>query len=125
MRSDLPLNFWGGSDLPKFVMRYLIALLWLIIFTKKLFFWVYLWQLKEYHIGRFRDHFRTYKGKRLILSWRLLLKVLILFGIYFSAELIWLITSLLLKLEKMNFRLIRVNTVIFAPIKSSAKPGSN
>ena len=66
-----------------------ISVFWSIVFVKKLLFWVYLWQLKEYHIGRFLDHFRTYKGKRLILSWRLLLKVLILFGIYFSAELIW------------------------------------
>ena len=62
---------------------------WAVIFAKKLLFWTYLWQLKEYHIGRFIDHFRTYKGKRLILNWWLLLKVLILFGIYFSAELIW------------------------------------
>src|SRR3989344_8511795 len=89
MRSDLPLNFWGGSDLPKFVMRYLIALLWLIIFTKKLFFWVYLWQLKEYHIGRFLDHFRTYKGKKLISNYLLLVKILTLFGIVLSARRGW------------------------------------
>jgi len=86
MRSDLPLNFWGGSDLPKFVMRYLIALLWLIIFTKKLFFWVYLWQLKEYHIGRFIDHFRTYKGKKLIFNYLLLIKVLVLLGMIYTAR---------------------------------------
>ena len=66
-----------------------ISIFWSIVFAKKLLFWVYLWQLKEYHIGRFRDHFRTYKGKVLVLNWWLLLKVLILFGIYFSAELIW------------------------------------
>ncbi|MEK7503581.1 MAG: Mur ligase family protein [Patescibacteria group bacterium] len=66
-----------------------ISILWSIVFVKKLLFWVYLWQLKEYHIGRFRDHFRTYKGKRLILSWWLLLKVLILLGIYFSARFVW------------------------------------
>ncbi|MFH1423841.1 MAG: UDP-N-acetylmuramoyl-tripeptide--D-alanyl-D-alanine ligase [Candidatus Nealsonbacteria bacterium] len=66
-----------------------ISVLWLIVFAKKLLFWTYLWQLKEYHIGRFRDHFRTHKGKRLILNWWLLLKVLILFGIYFSAEFVW------------------------------------
>lgn len=67
-------------------MSYLIALLWSIVFLKKLLFWVYLWQLKEYHIGRFFDHFRTYKGKRLVFSYLLLVKVLILFGIFFSAE---------------------------------------
>jgi len=64
-----------------------IALLWLIVFSKKLLFWTYLWQLKEYHIGRFIDHFQTYKGKRLIFSFWLLLKLLVLLGIYLSARL--------------------------------------
>jgi len=66
-----------------------ISIVWLIVFAKKLLFWIYLWQLKEYHIGRFLDHFRTYKGKRLIFSFWLLLKILILLGIYFSARLVW------------------------------------
>ena len=64
-----------------------IAILWFVVFTKKLFFWVYLWQLKEYHVGRFIDHFRTYKGKRLILSYLLWIKILILSAIFFSAKL--------------------------------------
>ena len=56
-----------------------ISIFWSVVFVKKLLFWVYLWQLKEYHIGRFRDHLRTYKGKRLILSWAFL-KILCAFG---------------------------------------------
>ena len=67
-------------------MMYLIVLFWSIVFLKKLLFWVYLWQLKEYHIGRFFDHFRTHKGKRLVFNYLLLVKVLILFGIFFSAK---------------------------------------
>lgn len=67
-------------------MRYLIALLWVIVFSKKLLFWVYLWQLKEYHIGRFLDHFRTHKGKRLILNYLLLIKILALLGMIFAAR---------------------------------------
>ena len=70
-------------------MRYLIALLWLVIFTKKLFFWVYLWQLKEYHIARFLDHFRTHKGKRLIFNYLILVKILMLLGIILSARRGW------------------------------------
>jgi len=70
-------------------MRYLIALLWLVIFTKKIFFWVYLWQLKEYHIGRFLDHFRTYKGKKLVFNYLPLVKILTLFGIILSARRGW------------------------------------
>lgn len=65
-----------------------IAILWFVVFVKKLLFWVYLWQLKEYHIGRFRDHFSTHKGKVLILNWWLFLKFLVLLGIYLSARLI-------------------------------------
>lgn len=35
---------------------------------KYVLFWLYLWQLKEYHIGRFIDHLRTHKGKKLLFS---------------------------------------------------------
>lgn len=36
------------------------------VLVKNLLFYLYLWQLKEYHIGRFFDHFRTDQGKRLL-----------------------------------------------------------
>ena len=64
-------------------MTFLILFLWFIVFTKKFFFWSWLWQLKEYHIGRFLDHFRTDKGKKLILNPLLVLKIVILFGVIF------------------------------------------
>jgi UDP-N-acetylmuramoyl-tripeptide--D-alanyl-D-alanine ligase len=51
-----------------FIFIPFIAFLFFLVFIKKLLFWVYLWQLKEYHIGRFIDHFRTEKGKRLIFN---------------------------------------------------------
>jgi UDP-N-acetylmuramoyl-tripeptide--D-alanyl-D-alanine ligase len=66
-------------------MRYLIALLWFVVFAKKLLFWTYLWQLKEYHIGRFLDHFKTAKGKSLILSPLFAFKIILLWGLYFTA----------------------------------------
>lgn len=62
-------------------MKVLILLLFFIVFAKKLFFWVWLWQLKEYHLGRFRDHFRTEKGKKLILNSLLISKLIILLGL--------------------------------------------
>ncbi|MBA7702395.1 UDP-N-acetylmuramoyl-tripeptide--D-alanyl-D-alanine ligase [subsurface metagenome] len=68
------------------MIYYLVAILWFIVFLKKLFFWVYLWQLKEYHLGRFRDHFRTYKGRKLILNYLLLAKILALLGIFLFAS---------------------------------------
>ena len=61
----------------------ILAIFWLIRTTKVIFFYLYLWQLKEYHIGRFIDHFRTEKGKRLLFNGPNLLKIILL--IYFFA----------------------------------------
>lgn len=47
---------------------YLFSFLWFLRETRALFFWLYLWQLKEYHWGRFLDHFRTEKGRKLFLN---------------------------------------------------------
>ena len=69
---------------------YLLIFFWFIRTIKSLLFWLYLWQLKEYHFGRFLDHFRTEKGKRLLLNKLLFLKIalaLILFYyIFFSTS---------------------------------------
>ncbi len=63
-----------------FDLFYVIAFFWFIRTSKYVFFWLYLWQLKEYHIGRFLDHFKTQKGQKLILNplqnFKLLLAVL-------------------------------------------------
>ena len=61
----------------------LLILLWFIREIKAILFWLYFWQLKEYHIGRAIDHFRTEKGKKTILNVRNFL-VLFLFTISFS-----------------------------------------
>ena len=57
---------------------YILVFLWFIRTFKIILFWLYLWQLKEYHIGRFLDHFRTTKGRRLIFNRLLLIKILLL-----------------------------------------------
>lgn len=57
--------------------------LWIAISVKQILFWVYLWQLKDYHIPRFLDHFTTEKGKKLILNKSRLLKIFILFVFIF------------------------------------------
>ncbi len=52
-------------------MDYIISVLtalWVFRMVKDVLFWVYLWQLKEYHIGRFIDHFRTYRGRHLLVN---------------------------------------------------------
>ena len=59
-----------------------LSFLWFLRTTKSILFWVYLWQLKEYHIGRFLDHFRTEKGKGLLINKILGIKIF-LFAVYF------------------------------------------
>ena len=63
----------------------LLILFWFIREIKAILFWLYFWQLKEYHIGRAIDHFRTQKGKRLIFNTRNLL-IVSLFAISFSFD---------------------------------------
>jgi UDP-N-acetylmuramoyl-tripeptide--D-alanyl-D-alanine ligase len=60
-------------------MIFLLSFLWFISETKAILFWLYLWQLKEYHIGRFVDHFRTEKGKKIFFNYVLLLKIILVF----------------------------------------------
>ncbi|OGZ17938.1 MAG: hypothetical protein A2Z78_01900 [Candidatus Nealsonbacteria bacterium RBG_13_36_15] len=60
---------------------YILAILWLIRSTKIIFFYLYLWQLKNYHVGRFLDHFQTEKGKKLIFNKPNFLKIILL--VYF------------------------------------------
>lgn len=65
-------------------MIFLLSFLWFVRGTKIILFWIYLWQLKEYHIGRFLDHFRTEKGKRLISNKLNLLKFLFLTSFFIN-----------------------------------------
>ena len=63
----------------------LLILFWFIREIKAILFWLYFWQLKEYHIGRIVDHFRTEKGKRTIFNIRNLL-IVFLFIFSFSFD---------------------------------------
>src|SRR3989344_3850730 len=62
-------------------MFLILNTLWFIWMLKYVLFWLYLWQLKEYHVGRFFDHFRTHKGKKLLFSFEQILK-LVLLGLF-------------------------------------------
>ncbi|MBZ9571995.1 UDP-N-acetylmuramoyl-tripeptide--D-alanyl-D-alanine ligase [Patescibacteria group bacterium] len=71
-----------------FPLSIFLSLFWFISKTKIFLFYLYLWQLKEYHIGRFRAHFQTEKGKELIFNPLIFLKiVLILIFFIFPASL--------------------------------------
>lgn len=60
-----------------------LAIFWLVRTTKFVLFYLYLWQLKEYHLGRVLDHFRTEKGRGLI--WNPVEFLKIIFLVYFFA----------------------------------------
>ncbi|HOI60343.1 MAG TPA: Mur ligase family protein [Candidatus Pacearchaeota archaeon] len=55
-----------------------IIALWFISQVKNSLFWIYLWQLKNYHIGRFKDHFRTKRGKSIFLNFFYISKIIAL-----------------------------------------------
>lgn len=61
----------------------LFAALWSIRTTKNILLYLYLWQLKEYHIGRFTSHFKTEKGKRLMLNKIVFAKIICLVALAF------------------------------------------
>ncbi len=65
--------------------------LWLARTIKFVLFWIYLWQLKEYHIPRFIDHFRTHKGKQLIFNPLLLVKMILLPLLLINTTFAWVL----------------------------------
>ncbi|MCX6759865.1 MAG: UDP-N-acetylmuramoyl-tripeptide--D-alanyl-D-alanine ligase [Candidatus Nealsonbacteria bacterium] len=67
----------------------LFAALWSIRTTKNILLYLYLWQLKEYHVGRFVDHFRTSKGKKVLLNNIVLAKImcLVILAVYIFFDL--------------------------------------
>ncbi|MCK4453817.1 UDP-N-acetylmuramoyl-tripeptide--D-alanyl-D-alanine ligase [Candidatus Parcubacteria bacterium] len=91
----------------------LISVFWFVRTTKAILFWLYLWQLKEYHIGRFKAHFQTYKGKHLIFNKLLLLKIILLLSFLFS--------SVLVGLQLLNFVVLLPSVLFFLYLLESAK----
>lgn len=95
----------------------LLLIFWFVIIIKRVFFWTYLWQLKEYHLKRFIDHFRTGQGKKIFLNGffglKIIVLVLLIFGarlsvpIYFLVFLIFLIEFLKTGIEILRKRLLK------------------
>ena len=78
-------------------MLYFLSFLWVTRTVKNILFWLYLWQLKEYHIGRFRDHFRTAKGKELLFNELLLTKIFLLYFLSLNSNYVfWVIIAVAL-----------------------------
>ncbi len=104
-------------------MKLFITILWFLIFTKVFLFWLWLWQLKEYHWGRFCAHFETQKWKKIISSfWRVKLPkftkktiTILFFGIVLEI----LILFYIFPLEDSAFYVSLLILLILSPAISS------
>ncbi|MCX6724349.1 MAG: Mur ligase family protein [Candidatus Staskawiczbacteria bacterium] len=116
-------------------MYLIIATLWLFWEVKYVLFWLYLWQLKDYHVGRFADHFRTHKGKKILLDVSRVIK-LVLFVLFLAlgsffvyllyilllvylAEFLMLLRSVInrsIKKPKKTFKILFLGAVSFAVV---------
>lgn len=53
------------------MFKAIIIVLWFLVLSKLLLFWLWLWQIKEYRWRRFKDHFTTQAVKKILSSfWR-------------------------------------------------------
>jgi len=95
-------------------MNPIIAILWFLIFSKLLLFWLWLWQLKEYHLGRFKAHFEGQWFKKIISSfWRqkypkFTKKIILIFLISLATE--------ILLFFYFSFPRVIILTIFFIPL---------
>jgi len=97
---------------------FVLATLWFLVEIKQALFWFYLWQLKDYHFGRFIDHFKTHKGKSIFLSPLFVLKLILLALFLFT-------NSLFNQLFYILFLIYLLEVILFFRIiykKSFKKP---
>jgi len=100
--------------------RIFISIIWFLVFTKLLIFWVWLWQLKEYHWGRFKAHFETQRIRKFLFSFhgirfpKLTQKVLVIlaFGIFIEFFFLLFIFNFTNYLFYISFLI----SIILAPI---------
>ena len=88
---------------------YVFLFLWLIVLIKKLFFWTWLWQLKQYYAKRVIEHFRTAKGRKLIFNILNFAKLISILGIIFLYKPFIFIIILIYFFEALifGFRIIK------------------
>ena len=65
-------------------MLEILIIFWIVVFFKKVLFWLWLWQTKQYFLKRFIDEFRSKKGKKLLFNPINISKLLLLIGLIFT-----------------------------------------
>ncbi|MBU2578853.1 hypothetical protein KKA09_01930, partial [Patescibacteria group bacterium] len=106
------------------MMKIIITIFGFLIFVKLLFFWLWLWQLKEYHCGRFKAHFETLASRKIFSSfWRLKFPkftkkiiVISISGIFLATLIVYFIFSLP---NNENFYLAFLIFIFSVPLFSS------
>lgn len=99
-------------------MYLIISALWLIWEIKYILFWLYLWQLKDYHIGRFIDHFGTHKGAKLLFKFEQIAKLVLLIFLAYATDLFNFLFSIIFLIYLAEF-LIFLRGIF---VKSAKKP---
>ncbi len=97
----------------------ILSIFWFVRTIKFVLFWVYLWQLKEYHIGRFKDHFTTHKGKKIFLNPFFILKLFLLLLLllsYYFFDIVFYALLLVYLLESCSFLLSILKRRLKAPV---------
>jgi len=92
------MEFWA---FPYLIWYLAMFFFWMLAMHRQVLFWLYLWQLKEYHLGRFLAHFETQKGKSVFISPLFLGKIAVLVfacGYYYFLRKFELIIGLVLVL---------------------------
>jgi len=100
----------------------ILSIFWLVRTAKFVFFWIYLWQLKEYHIGRFKDHFTTHKGKKIFLNISFILKVfllLLLLSSYYFFSIVFYLLLLIYIFESFSFLISVFKNNLKRPVLTS------
>jgi len=100
----------------------ILSIFWFFREAKYILFWVYLWQLKEYHIPRLVDHFRTHKGRQIILNPFLYIKVILFLVILASVNVfsfVFLVMLLVYLAESALFLKSIFSKTIKRPVKTS------
>ena len=97
----------------------MLAFFWFIGTIKYVLFWIYLWQLKGYHVGRFIDHFRTSKGKKVLFGFLPSIKLALLLFLlvnYFFFPFVFYLLLIFYIIESLIF----ISSILKKQIKKPA-----
>lgn len=96
-----------------------LGTLWFVRTAKAVLFWIYLWQLKEYHIGRFLDHFRTEKGRKIFLNLDFGMKIFLIVLFFRLPLLVFFLTLIFYILESLKTIINVLSRKIKRPVLTS------